>query len=678
MKRISAIGLFLISMLGFALNASALSVTFNWETPGTVKIQRESQVGPWVDLTATQTSYTVTTSGWIYLYGADGYRVTGAQSTDGETVKASMNNNGSYVGFYVGNSYDGKVYNLSVEKVERNDTFSIDVVNGAEFVTAKFNSGYILDLQNGTHTYNIDAGYDKVLTLTLKDIASAYMVKLNGTEIEKNRFYPRYEDINIAPGDELYIQVLEGAEPQDCTVTFEYGAEMEGCLYNILNRSTGVFVEPDKLTDNSLVVKENTELRVNFVPDDYTITKLLLNGEDVTSKYSNNCYIFTVTDPATILRIEGTAKVYGDVNFTGYIVNGDQVNFSMTYQGTPFAIPEGTEVTTDIKIDDSFTMPAGETKKYIIPVSEKKGKFFFSPKEGYYISNVYTRTPEGSLEQHSGSASISANIDGTTFYMMVEKLPEAYTANMTVTGKDFNLRITSSTSISDSWCNPSSPSYSTAEGEREISFIPGYGTPIVFGFIGDEAQRPALYLDGAEQTATVNSDSGAIEYYITPYSPSDDSQVAPGVHSTIDVYNSFTVRPQLSGASLVTEDDVQAEFFYSPVMHEATPAGQVVISGTQFTVRPASSDLVVTYKDNVVQLDDKGEFVFYATGNARNNVVKVSRAPAGVADICGDDNGNVTVYSLDGRVVLDKVPAEQLSGLEKGFYIINGKKTMIK
>ncbi|MDE5807565.1 MAG: hypothetical protein K2H76_05560, partial [Muribaculaceae bacterium] len=248
------------------------------------------------------------------------------------------------------------------------------------------------------------------------------------------------------------------------------------------------------------------------------------------------------------------------------------------------------------------------------------------------------------VEQHSGNSSISANIDGTTFYMIVEKLPEAYKAKLNIKGEDFYLRITPNSTLSDNWGNPAVSTYSSAVGEREISFLPGYTTPIVFGFVGDETRQPALYLDGAEMTGTVNNDSGAIEYFVTPYSPESGSAGNAGLQSTIDVYNSFSERPTLSGASLVVEEGAEAEFFYSPVLHEANPAGQVVISGTQFTVKPANRRMIVTYKNEAVKLNANGEFVFNATGNARNNVVKVSPAPP-------VDPDTYLIYPEDGTTV---------------------------
>ena len=44
----------------------------------------------------------------------------------------------------------------------------------------------------------------------------------------------------------------------------------------------------------------------------------------------------------------------------------------------------------------------------------------------------------------------------------------------------------------------------------------------------------------------------------------------------------------------------------------------------------------------------------------------------------GGAPSTVKVYSLDGRFVREAAPAEALSGLQKGVYIVNGRKLMVK
>ncbi|MDE5807004.1 MAG: hypothetical protein K2H76_02730, partial [Muribaculaceae bacterium] len=156
MKRISVFGLFMTLLLGLGFQASALKVTFEWDIPGSVKIQLDSSVGPFVNLAPDQTSYTLETTGWCYIYGADGYIVTGAKASDGSTLTQVRNGNGICVGEYFGSSRDGQTYKVEVEKVVRNDSFTVNVVNGANYLTAKFSSGYILDLKDGIHTYKFN------------------------------------------------------------------------------------------------------------------------------------------------------------------------------------------------------------------------------------------------------------------------------------------------------------------------------------------------------------------------------------------------------------------------------------------------------------------------------------------------------------------------------------------
>lgn len=690
MKRLNSFFLFLALLLGLGFNASALKVTLEWDIPGSIELIAEDNSKYNVELTPGQTSYTWETDksyGYVYAYAAEGFRLVGAESTDG-SKKYNVTGTPPRIsmGFYSGDN--GLTVKITTAQLYRNDSFTVDVVNGLSNIrSAEFNSGYTLDLQKGSHIYKFNEEYDDPLQITLQSVEQAYSITLNGTELEKNKYYASYEDIEVKNGDKLVIQVFESSdqEPIDCTLTIEYGNSMEGCIENIRNASADKWYYPEDFDSKGIEVLENTKLRVNFNPEDYTIEKLTLNGKDitrdmVTSTFNGSQYVeITVTEPSSVLKVEGTAKVFGTIDFTGYIINTEGVAFSKTYHGTPFELPEGEEVTDDIKLTSSLIMPASETLKYVIPMSEKSPKFFFYPKEGYYIENVYTLTPEGKIEQHSGNASMTATIDGTTFYMIVKKLPSPYQANLKIVGKDLFLRIQSSSGAGSAWDNPSPSAFSAEEGEREISFLPGFGTPIIFAFSSSDAGTPALYLDGAEVAGIENSESGGLDFSVTPYYPTEEND-NKDIESSIEVYNSFTQRPTMSGASLELVGEGQAEFFYSPVLHPADPKGQVVIAGTQFTVRPADPRMEVSYKGERVELNEDGEFVFEAKGNARNNVVKVGDINNGsnveVIETVVDDP--ITVITLDGKVLLENAPKSRLVEIQKGFYLVNGKKKIVE
>ncbi len=634
MKKLFAFGLFLALLLGVGVPASAMTVTVEWDIPGSVKIQTEGMSGPYADLSPTQTSFVYTTStdyASVYVYANDGYSLVSAATTDGSrtfTPAVNYMNQQKYVGGYLPWSLDGCTIKVECEKIERNDQFSINVENGLDYLSASFKSGYTLDLKEGLNSYNFSPSIDNPLTISLNGLSEAYSVTLNGTPVTKNPYYARYE-VTVTTGSTLDIRVFESDAdiPKDVTLTLKYGPGMEGCLYNIRDWTLNKFIEPADIVDNTVTIRGKSDIQLNLVDKDYTYSKFILNGQDITSEYNDyqKKLRFILPNENSVIEIEGTATVYNDIYFTGYIVNGEGLDLRLTYSGSTFDLPEGEAVDTDITAG-GITLPKALTKKYTIPVSEKTGQFFFGPKTGYYIKDVYTAIGS-TVEQHSGSASINSKIDGTTFYMIVEKLPESYSCNVTTTGSTNIVRIKASSPIGDNWDNPATISRVVSPGEAEVSFIPGYDTPFAISSMGQEGATAAVYLDGAAVTGTLDSNSGATVFTVNPYAPTEGSIVAAGVKSEIRIYNSANERPTMSGASLVLEDGAKADFFYSPVMHVANPAGQQVISGTQMTVKPLTPGAVVKYKDVPVELNEAGEYVFNVTGNARTNIITVAMPP---------------------------------------------------
>lgn len=111
--------------------------------------------------------------------------------------------------------------------------------------------------------------------------------------------------------------------------------------------------------------------------------------------------------------------------------------------------------------------------------------------------------------------------------------------------------------------------------------------------------------------------------------------------------------------------------------------GKIEILGT--TTRAGGVDVKITF-DNVPSENGEYKLVMREGKLLLDNAFAspaieetffVDKA-TGIYSIYGDENGNVTVITLDGKVVLNNVPAEQLRELERGIYIINGKKTIVK
>lgn len=657
MKKLYSLSLLLVMLLGLGFNASALSVTFEWETPGSVKIQTGSLTGPFVDLASDQTSYTFETTsayGYVYIYATEGYILGDMVSTDGaKTFKPVLpyGKTEKYVGGSMNSSVDGKTFKVKSVKLERNDRFTVEVENGLDAIKAQFASGYTLDLKAGSNSYEFNPEIDDPLTVTLTGVKEAYSITLNGTAVAKNAYGSYYPNINIRPNDKLYIRVYEN-EPKDCSLTFKYAEGMEGCLFNIRNSSTSQFIFPEDIVDNTIVVKEGNNLNVNFKGEDYNYSKFIFNGEDVTSSFSNNRLTLTITAETNTLEIEGAPKVYADINFTGYIVNPEGVQFSLTYDGEALAIGEGTAIDADMSVN-GITLPAATTRMFTIPVKENIGKVFFSPKEGYYISNLLTVAPGNTkADTHSGNTAINAEYDGTTFYMVVKKLPGAYSASLKVIGENHAM-MKGDAQLSNNWNNPSAPNYSLSAGESTISFIPGYNTPL--SVMISEELTSAVYLDGAAVTAKSNKDAGTNDYAVTPYYPANESDAK--AHSTITVYADGTNgNSDLASASLTENDGVKAGFFYSPVRHVANKAGQQVLKGTEFIVKPSTTDCYISYKGEIVHgytpegvyingLNENGEYILTAATNNRANVIAVGKQKSIAIEVSPADGAVVKTIS---------------------------------
>lgn len=693
MKRIHTLVLLLAMGLAMGLDASALTVSFEWDIPGSVKIQTGGLSGPMVDLAPDQTSYTFATSesfGYCYIYATEGYMLVDAAATDGSktfTPVLPYGKSEKYVGGTMNSACDGKTFKVNCVKVERNDAFTINVVNGLDALTATFSSGYELSLRQGENQYAFNPALDGTLKVALTGATAAYSITLNGTDVARNAYYAYYDNIAIQPGDVLYIRVYE-TEPKECRLTLQYGEGMEGCLYNIRNVTASSFILPGDIADNTITVKEGTQLYVNLVADDYTYSKITLNGEDITATLANNRVTLTITEQDNTLRIEGAPTVYADIVFTGYVATPEGVEFALAYGGDAIAVGEATPIDADMSIL-GVTLPAASTRKLSIPVSEKLGQLFFRPTEGYYITTVIVVNPDTNApEHHGGNASINAAFNGTTFYMVAQKLADPYTATLNVVGTSF-VRLAGLSAFSGKWGNPDAPAYDVAPGEATISFLPGYNTPLTAMISDSEAS--AVFLDGAAVAATANADAATNDYTFTPYYPAADQALT----STITIYADGTNgNADLAFVSLTESDGVTAEFYYSHLRRQANKAGQQLLKGTTLIVRPSTPDCYITYRGDVVHgyrqdgsyvngLDDNGEYTFAASTNNSANVVAVGMPTPSLLDehslaTLSGDQATLTVVALDGRVILRNATADAVKSLPAGFYIVNGKKVVVR
>lgn len=667
MKNFSCLLTILIAM-GGVLSASAFPVTFKWNIPGAAEIKSDSYqsevvLGPASD-TDTEFTYECESSGWMYLVAKDGYKISSAE-INGEAVKPGNYDGYIYVGKFVTSE---SAFNVTLAPIERTSEISVDVENGAWWISTSFNNGYSVPLKNGMNTVKYDPELEKSLTFTAVNGASDfYKITLNGVELEKRSGWNAYYYIpELVSGDKVVIRVFEGEEPvlKDCVVKISLPEGLEDCIYSIRNWTTNNW---ETLDNGEFVVNKGTDIQVNFKGEDFTYTKFTLNGVDVTSDYKRDSLRFIV-DEDTELVVEGYPTDFNDMIFTAYVMNPEGVVlYREQYLSNPADLTGGEAVEDDIILGGStgIVLTAAETRKFEIPVSMRSPNIYIAAKEGWYVCDV-----EGLFEgEMSQLPSITS--ETTTFYVVAKPLDNYCTASFDVQGAS-EVRLTASTVKSNLWGNPAN-TFTLTEGVQQVKFIPDYDLPFSLRYL-EQVANFGVYLDGMPLNADENN-----TYSITPWYPTDGA--VQTVESTVTV-NATGTPARTSRVKMEEIDDVTAEIFYSPIRHDLNAEGQTLLAGTMIIVKPTNIDTTIAVNDEVVNglgdndkfingLNDAGEYVFEAPAG---NVTVVISKGCGITGVNGVSAASMTgkIYTIDGREI-----NAGISTLPKGIYIVDGKKIAI-
>lgn len=671
-KYVTALAMTLVTMG----SASAFPVKFQWNVPGSVEIMYGSYidgeiVGPDSE-SATDCTYEAAQSGWMYLVAKEGYKIESAE-IDGSAVNPSMYGGKIYVGKYVTSATEMKA---ELTPIQPDASIEVNVENGADWIQMMYNYGATVGLKNGDNVVKYDSSLvTSINFLPVNGVADFNKITLNGEPmVSINQWHNQYIVTSPKQGDKVVIRVFEDEEPvlYDCTVSITLPDGLEDCIYSIRNWTTNDWETP---VDGKFVVKSDTDIQVNFIEGDYTYTKFILNGEDVTSTYKNGSLKFKVTED-TSLDVEGYPTHYDDVMFTAYVMNPEGVTlFCGQYMGNPADLSEGEEPAEDIVIPatDSMPeiiMPANDTRKYQIPVSSRRPYIYVNPKEGWYIDAV--------MGISEGEMSVISNITSDTpeFYVVARKLDAKYPVNFNVKGDAANLRLTASILKSNLWGNPTN-TFTLTEGEQEVEVIPDYDLPLSLRSTAD-VKNFGVFLDGAPLSADDNN-----TYTITPYYPVDDEALKAISTVTVQADGSVAATSRIK---VEFQDDEKAEVSYSAVQHALNLGGTTLLAGTEIYIRPANIDITIVMNGEVINgldgddhfvngLNEAGECIIAAPTGAVNIVISKGCGIVGIDQIAAAPVRS-GIYTIDG-VKLDSYITDP-ANLPKGIYIINGKKVAIK
>ena len=657
--------------------ANAFTFTCRWNIPGAVEIKTDSYLsGPVVgpeDEEAVSFETDFSTANWTYAIAKEGYKITGA-TLNGSEINPVLRNGLMYVGKFLTSQSEME---LTLAPIDRSSSFTVDVENGAEWIGTTLSNGEAVYLANGSNTVTYDPDLVSSCSFSpIRGVIDFYSISLNGEPLEKR--YDWSSDIVVDPlheGDIVAVRVFETEEPvvTDCTVTLLLPEGLDECVKSVLDWTYSEWLT---FEDGKLTVKSDSDLGINFDTEDYLYDSFTMNGEDVTDLFRNGTLRLRIKEDCTV-TVEGRAKVYDDIDFTAYVMNPEGVKFYRGwYQQNPLELNEGGEpISESITLPKlgstvAVTMTPDNTCRFKLSLSEKRPYIYVAPQEGWYIYTVQSEVDGVMSEENILTG------ETTTFYVVAYPLGDTYDAKVNVIG-DGPFVLQASEQRSKMWDNPDRV-YDLEEGENIISFIPGYDLPLSVRSRGNNSYF-SVFLDGAG----VNPDDNGI-YEVIPWYPADGGEADAESLITVNVGGSPL---QTTRVRVETGSDISAELFYSAVRRPGILTGQVVLRGTEMILHPSSTDCKILIDGEVVNgyddegvmvkgLDEEGDCRFTAKGSSMT-VEVFAGAAAGVENPIASGHDAVTVYSIDGQLLMENASPESLGNLDKGIYIVNGKKTII-
>lgn len=496
-----------VAMIGISFGASAqteddpdCTITVKWDAPDAVKIKLQ---GNFIDLPqgATETILTAKKSSWAsaMIYASPGFVLDKCiYEKDGASKEIRKNANGYFSVSVV--NFDGLIFNVTTQKVVKNDNFTLNIVNGASKIgnvrLATTDESVLAGLHNGENTVAFDSRFDKQIYIEEMTGTSIFSVKRNGTAVTKSA-WNKYYTVSIEPGDNIEVRVFEGEEPVDTerTVTVEYKNSAMQAVRNIFNKTR---LKTCTVSDNKFTCESGDLIQVNFNAD-YDVNSVTFGGANV-EVTDGQSQTFTVVDNATLV-IDATEKTYVPMSFTAYIVcpEGIDLYAGNLIDGEKIELGEGESVSSEIvlsasEIDGAYTIPAGKARKFTFDVSSKYARVMVMEKQGYWIRT--TRIADKSTYA-------SNPIESTTFYIVAEAVENDSQALVYLAGDPERVRLIAAGS------HGGVTVHTLTKGYNEVEFDHDYEAPFKIN-CGEAISNMLVTLNGTALKADENEQFSGI------------------------------------------------------------------------------------------------------------------------------------------------------------------------
>ncbi|MBD5233074.1 MAG: hypothetical protein HDS65_02720 [Bacteroidales bacterium] len=606
--------LLLAAVLGASISQPtfATDVTVKWETPGAVRIAQDSNRGTQLPIPADATEYVLTNieDEWYYIQAGDGFKLVGASSPGGDWKGNLITwTTPNYIQVLKDPTYLGrdKVIFVDCQGGARNETFTITVDGEASKVDCRFTSteNWKVELKDGENTVKFSSAIDKtfyIFPTTGNDLASC---TLNGTPLEKTG--AGFNPLTPKAGDVYVVTTPKADETYPLTIDAP-----EGCIASIY---CGKFYWPPF---EGLEFPKGVTLKVNLDTKEWTYSSVKVGSDDYTSAAANFGSVSIPFEGATTLTIKASAKSYSTTNFTVYAENMEGVVLKaailMNDEGEIVNPGTGATVTTTLpsNLSGGYKMDAAATKKYTVPVSDKYGKLWVSPAEGWYIQTVQVRD-----EGQYGTAGTILKDYASASYIIAKKFEYDGEITVNVIG-DKSCSLTPSNPDYDAWQNPRQ-NLAIKTGTQTLKIVKGldtYSGNIEFNAkILGATETDQIYLNGQPCEQVYNSDAG--QYiagsYTFKYTDSDYTPI-------VTIYSAAGA-PQIG--YLTIEGDDAAKILSTPLAPTGTYSTAFFTAGA-VEVQLSNAKASATLNGTPVTPDADGKLTL--TLGAGSNTLKIEVA----------------------------------------------------
>lgn len=487
-------------------------------------------------------------------------------------------------------------------------------VDDASMVTMRASGTYaVVNLQNGKNTVKFIPGKESPFSINSNSYSKPlYSVKKNGADVTAE--WGTYT-VNVADGDK--IDIAANYPDIDCPVKFNLSEKAAG----FITRVTVDDNEVTNYTDANFTVKAGSSVTMWGNTADYKLDSFKVNNEPQNFYGS---YTFTVAGE-TVIDIE--AHKYGTLKLNLNIDNVENVTVynGYSYQGNTFSVKNGDNAVEVVETAPIVTIKAN-SGCYLVSVNDGTREYVSSGNNSEININV---TDGMSVTVKSGAIVRDKKM---VFFIDDRSAAEQYFSF--VRQDRSSIDVTSGYNVIDFY-----------EGDAPFGFS-FYGASYKNVYKNDEVLAP-MYEGGS--SFEINAADG-------------------------DVFKAFlTKNPEKVKATFTVAGNVGDVEVKKDIIKTVAdwPNGFEALEGTQVTLTSAKS-ISVKANGEDVQANEAGEYVVVLDKDTEISVAIGSGVEGINADKAADNN----VYNVNGVLVIKNATPDQIENLDKGFYIINGKKVI--